>query len=135
MPPKSGQPPQMEVVQSPRAAFTDGRGEILNLLDVPVTSIAVITSVKGAVRANHYHKTDYHYCWLQRGGLVYYHRPVGDATPPEAWVIRPGQIFYTPPLYEHAMHFTEDSVMLAFAKHNREMANYEADTVRVAPIV
>ena len=54
-----------KVIIAPREPFVDERGEILNLLDVSVTSIAVITSKKGAVRANHYHKTDYHYCWLQ----------------------------------------------------------------------
>ena len=114
-----------------RQPFVDERGEIHNLLDVPLGSVAVIRSVKGAVRGNHYHKADYHYCWLQSGAMVYFHRPAGSTESPQRWVIRPGQLFYTPPLYEHAMHFTEDSVMFAFARNNREMPNYEADTVRV----
>ena len=114
-----------------RPPFVDERGQILNLVDLPFTSAAVITSVKGAIRGNHYHKTDYHYCWLQRGAMRYYHRPVGDPHPPPSWLITAGQLFYTPPGYEHTMQFTEDSVMLVFAKNNREMANYEADTVRV----
>jgi len=124
-----------QVLFEPRTPFVDERGEIRNLLDVPITSIAVIRSVKGAVRANHYHKTDYHYCWLQAGSLLYAHRPVGSTAAPTQWRIRAGQIFYTPPMYEHVMRFTEDSVMLAFAKNNREMANYEADTVRIAPLL
>jgi hypothetical protein len=123
------------IVSQPRAPFVDARGEILNLLDLPIGSVAMIRSVAGAVRANHYHKTDFHYCWLQRGGLVYAHRPVGSTAPPQQWVIRPGQLFYTPPMYEHVMRFTEESVMFAFAKNNREMANYEADTVRIAPLL
>ena len=118
-----------------RPPFIDDRGQIQNLIDVPVTSIAVITSVKGAVRANHYHKTDYHYCWLQRGRLLYAHRPAGATTPAERWEITAGQIFYTPPMYEHVMQFLEDSVFLAFSKNNREMPNYEADTVRIAPLL
>ena len=117
-----------------RPPFVDGRGEIHNLLDTALGSVAVIRSVKGAVRGNHYHKTDFHYCWLQSGGMVYFHRPAGSKEPPQRWVIRPGQLFYTPPVYEHAMHFTEDSVMFAFARNNREMPNYEADTVRVPSI-
>jgi hypothetical protein len=32
------------------------------------------------------------------------------------------------------MRFTRDSVLLVFARNNREMANYEADTVRIAPL-
>lgn len=124
-----------QVIIPIRPPFHDERGEILNLIDAPCTSAAVITSNKGAVRGNHYHKTDYHYCWLQYGRMVYYHRPIGDRRPPRRWLITAGQLFYTPPRYEHAMHFLEDSVMLAFARNNREMANYEADTVRVPSIV
>ena len=118
-----------------REPFVDQRGEIHNLLDVPLTSVAMITSVKGAVRANHYHKTDSHYCWLQRGRLIYYHRPVGEKVAPQRWVVTPGQLFYTPPMYEHAMVFTADSIMFAFARNNRDMANYEADTVRIPTLV
>ena len=117
-----------------REPFVDERGEIRNLIDAPFTSAAVITSRKGAVRGNHYHKSDDHYCWLQRGGMIYLHRPVGEATPPGQWRIVPGQMFYTPPMYEHVMVFTEESVLLVFAKNNREMANYEADTIRIAPL-
>ena len=118
-----------------RPPFVDERGEIRNLIDAPFTSAAVIRSVKGAVRGNHYHRTDYHYCWLQSGGVNYYHRSVGDPRPPQQWIITPGQLFYTPPMYEHVMVFTEDSVMLALARNNREMANYEADTVRIPSLI
>ncbi len=127
-------PHPSQVLVTVRPPFIDERGEILNLIDAPFTSAAVITSVKGAVRGNHYHKTDYHYCWLQRGGMIYFQRAVGERQPPERWVITPGQMFYTPPMVEHSMHFTKDSVLLVFAKNNREMEHYEADTVRVAPL-
>jgi dTDP-4-dehydrorhamnose 3,5-epimerase-like enzyme len=125
---------ETRVIIPVRAPVVDERGEILNLIDAPFMSAAVIRSKKGAIRGNHYHKTDYHYCWLQRGGMVYLHRPVGANEPPGRWTIKPGQLFYTPPMYEHAMHFTEDSILLVFARNNREMPNYEADTVRVLPI-
>ena len=117
-----------------REPFVDERGEIRNLIDAPFTSAAVVRSVKGAIRGNHYRKTDYHYTWLQRGGLVYLHRPAGSAEPPQQWVIAPGQLFYTPPMYEHTMVFTEESVMLVFARNSREMRHYEADLVRVPPL-
>ena len=117
-----------------REPFVDERGEILNLIDAPFTSAAVVTSVKRAVRGNHYHKTDYHYCWLQQGEMVYLHRPAGETKPAQRWTIKAGQMFYTPPRYEHAMQFTQDSVLLVFARNNREMANYEADTVRIPPL-
>ena len=127
--------PSPRVIIPVRKPFMDDRGEILNVLDRSVTSVAIIRSVKGAVRANHYHKTDFHYCWLQSGGLIYYHRPVGSRKPPERWVIKPGQLFYTPPKHEHMMKFTKPSVLLVLSKNSRTMAHYEADTVRVAPLV
>lgn len=113
------------------APFVDERGEIQNLAEGAFGSALVITSRTGAIRANHYHKTDYHYCWLQSGRVVYYYRPVGSKTPPAEITIGPGQVFYTPPMEEHAMRFLDDSVMLCFARNSRSMANYEADTVRV----
>ncbi len=127
--------PDDRVIIPLRQPFVDDRGEILNLIDAPFTSAAVIRSVKGAVRGNHYHKTDYHYCWLQQGRMVYHHRPAGDTRPPRARTIMPGELFYTPPMHEHAMHFTEDSVLLVFARNSRTMEDYEADTVRVRPMV
>ena len=133
--PKHYKEEQIEVIVQQCAPFIDDRGEIRNLIDAPFTSAAVIRSVKGAVRGNHYHKTDYHYCWLQSGGLVYYHRRAGEASIPRKWVIKPDQIFFTPPGYEHAMHFTSDSVLFVFARNNRKMEYYEADTVRVPPLL
>lgn len=134
MKPHAPRADDVQVIFSPRVPFVDDRGEIQNLIDAPFTSAAVIRSVKWAVRGNHYHKTDYHYCWLQSGKMVYLHRPVGSTAAPQQWVIEPGQLFYTPPLYEHAMHFTEASVLFVFARNNREMVNYEADTVRIPSI-
>ena len=117
-----------------RKPFVDARGMIQNLIDAPFTSAAMILSVKGAIRGNHYHKTDYHYCWLQTGGMVYMHRRAGSKAPARRWTIKPGQMFYTPPMYEHAMLFTADTVWFVFARNNREMAHYEADTIRVPPL-
>ena len=132
-----GTPGDRGPLVSQRPPLVDQRGEIRDLLDGTFGSALVITSVKGAVRGNHYHKTDYHYTWLQRGGLIYAQHPVGDPAATQQWVIRPGQLFYTPPMCEHAMYFTEDSVLIVLARNHRQMADYEADTVRVPalPIV
>lgn len=123
-----------DIIVPQRPPFVDDRGSISNLIDGPFNSAAVIVSVRGAVRGNHYHRTDYHYCWLQSGKMMYFQRRAGQIGVPERCLIEAGTLFYTPPMYEHAMHFIEDSVMVVFARNNREMANYEADTVRVAPI-
>lgn len=128
MPPVKPEPP---TISMPPVPFVDERGEIQNLIEAPLGSAVVIRSVKGAVRANHYHKTDYHYCWLQKGGLIYAHRPVGSTAKPEQWTIKPGQIFYSPPMVEHVMVFTEESVFFVFARNNRNTADYESDIVRI----
>jgi dTDP-4-dehydrorhamnose 3,5-epimerase-like enzyme len=121
----------VETIIPLRPPFVDERGEIQNLVDAPFGSALVMHSKKGAIRGNHYHKTDFHYCWLQSGRMIYSHRPVGDTRPYQRWVIEPGQLFYTPPMYEHIMEFTEDSVVFAVARNSRTMADYEHDTVRL----
>ena len=63
------------------APHVDDRGEIIPLVDAPMQSAVMITSKKGTVRANHYHKTDWHYCYVVSGRIAYYHRPTGTKTP------------------------------------------------------
>ena len=123
------------VIVSLRPPFVDERGSIQNLVDEPFTSVAVITCVKGSVRADHYHKTDYHYCWLATGEMDYYHRPAGSAEKPVLERIRAGQLFYTPAMTEHTMHFLQDSVFYAFSRNNRETENYEADIIRIPSLI
>ena len=118
-----------------RPPFVDARGQILNLLDLNVGSVSLITSVKGAVRANHYHKTDWHYCFMQKGAMDYYFRPVGSKEPATMIRVEEGQMVYTPSNEEHAMVFTSDAAMWCFAGNPRTSADYESDTVRVPSIV
>lgn len=118
-----------------RPPFTDQRGEILNLLDLAIGSVSCITSVMGAVRANHYHKTDWHYCYMEKGSMDYYFRPVDAKTPAKFIRVEEGAMVYTPSMEEHAMVFTSDAVMWCFAGNPRTSKDYESDTVRIASIV
>ncbi len=128
-------PEPTSVIVPLRPAFIDERGTIQNLVDAPFTSVAVISCAKGSVRANHFHKTDYHYCWLASGEMDYYHRPAGSKTKAACERIKAGQLFYTPPMTEHTMHFLQDSVFFAFSRNNRETENYEADIVRIPSLL
>jgi quercetin dioxygenase-like cupin family protein len=123
-----------KVICSLPKPHVDERGSIQKLVGFPVGSVHVITSRKGSVRANHYHKRDDHHCYLVSGGLDYYDRPAGSARKPRKVRIRPGQMFYSPPGVEHAMKFTKDSVFFVFAKLRRRQAEYEDDLVRVKVI-
>jgi dTDP-4-dehydrorhamnose 3,5-epimerase-like enzyme len=111
--------------------YVDNRGAIQQLLDAPIGTVQVITSKKGTVRANHYHKTDWHYCYVVSGSIEYYHRPVGSKDKPEKLVVKTGQLFFTPSMVEHAMVFPEDTTFLNLAGNKRSPKAYEEDLVRV----
>jgi dTDP-4-dehydrorhamnose 3,5-epimerase-like enzyme len=115
-------------------AFCDQRGYIQPLVDRsehPIGSALIIESRKGAVRANHYHKTDWHYCYMIEGAMEYYERPTGSLEKPGMIVAKKGQMVFTPSLADHAMRFLEDSLWVVLARNARNQACYEADTVRV----
>jgi hypothetical protein len=112
--------------------FVNENGEIRNLLLERFTSAAVITSVAGSVRANHYHKTDWHYSYVLSGTVDYYHRPQGSRRVPSHESCPAGTMFFTPPMVEHAMVFPAATVFLTFAKNIRDHEHHEADVVRIA---
>ena len=112
-------------------SFNDERGQILNVLLTPITSVAKITSKAGTVRANHYHKTDWHYSFVESGEILYFERPVGEVAIPEPIKYKPGEMFFTRPNIEHAMLFNMDTVFFTFAKNIRSHNDHELDVIRV----
>ncbi len=123
--------PQQSTLITLDAAFTDARGAIQPLIDGGFASAQLISSAPGAIRANHYHKEDWHYCYMVSGAMRYWYRKVGDTSAPACLEVRAGQMVFTPPMEEHAMEFTEDSVFINFANRQRDQASYEQDLVRV----
>jgi quercetin dioxygenase-like cupin family protein len=93
--------------------------------------VQVITSKASTVRANHYHKADSHFMYVVRGSMRYYHRPVGDKSPPTMLLVKEGEMVFTPPLVEHAVEFPEDTAFLNITGKSREQKSYEDDLVRV----
>jgi quercetin dioxygenase-like cupin family protein len=110
--------------------FLDDRGAIRPLVETVMRSALIIESKTGAVRGNHYHLTDWHYCYVVSGTMEYYHRPAGSEQPPERLVVRAGQMVFSPPMVEHAMRFPEDTVFLTLSRNPRDQSAYEADVVR-----
>ena len=94
-------------------------------------SAVLIESAKGTLRANHYHKTDWHYCYVLEGAIEYYHRPTGSDAEPERIVVKAGEMVFTPPMVDHAMKFPEDTRFLTLSRNPRDQATYEADVVRI----
>ena len=111
--------------------FVDVRGAIHPLVDRLMKSAVLIESKAGTLRANHYHKTDWHYCYVISGCIEYYHRPTGSDEEPECVVARAGEMVFTPPMVDHGMVFPEDTVFLTLSRNPRDQATYEADVVRI----
>ena len=111
--------------------FADDRGVIQPLVDADMKSCVLITSKKGTVRANHYHRTDWHYCYVLSGSIEYYHRPHGSEDEPEMVLVKTGQLFFTPPQVDHTMVFPEDTAFLTLGRNSRKQEVYEADVERI----
>jgi dTDP-4-dehydrorhamnose 3,5-epimerase-like enzyme len=120
-----------DVIVPLEASFSDERGVIQLLHDGAMGSAAVITSKKGTTRANHYHKTDWHYCYVVSGQIEYHHRPHGSDETVEVTVIEAGKMFFTPPMVDHAMHFLDDTMFITLGRNSRAQESYEAGIERV----
>ncbi len=111
--------------------FTDERGTIKPLVDLIIKSAVMIESKAGSLRANHYHKTDWHYSYVISGLIEYYHRPTGSDKKPDKIIVKAGEMIFTPPMIDHSMIFPVDTVFLALSRNPRDQKSYEADVVRV----
>lgn len=112
-------------------AHVDARGSIQSLVNFPMKNATLITSAKGSVRSNHYHKTDWHYIYMLTGLVDYYYRPTGSSEPPKVLRARPGDLVFTPPMEDHATVFLQESSFLALSRNPRDQEAYEADVIRV----
>lgn len=119
----------MESIRHINPAFVDARGEIHNLFEGHLGHVAMITSKKGTVRANHYHKKDHQFIYLVSGAFESHSVDTRDTSKRLVLYVKPGDIVETPTLIAHAQKFTEDSVFLAFTTLERESGKYEEDTI------
>lgn len=110
----------------------DGRGSIIRVMEGKITSVLVIPSKKGAMRANHYHKKDSHYVYIVSGKMRYTAKDLSKKrSKKQSVILRAGDLVYTPPMVAHAMEFLEDSMFLALTTERRDKKHYENDTVRL----
>ncbi|MCL4418676.1 hypothetical protein M1146_01080 [Patescibacteria group bacterium] len=127
----------MPNIRRVRSFFKDERGEMSHLIDddAKITSALVISSKRGSIRANHYHKKDTHYSYMIKGEMEYFSRPVKSKSKKlNKTIVREGEIVKTPPLTIHAMRFIKDSIFLALTTEARDQKKYEKDTVRIKVI-
>ena len=66
--------------------------------------------------------------------MEYFYRKTGSEDEPEKVIARTGDMVFTPPMVDHAMHFTKDTVFLTLSRNPRDQETYEADVERVEVI-
>ena len=115
-------------------SFKDNRGSIQTLIHDHEGSVVVITTVPHVERANHYHKEDYHYCYVVAGSITYFERPAGSIEIPKKSIFSAGEMFYTPPMMEHCMHFSEPTIFVTLGGGTRKQDEYENDLVRITSL-
>lgn len=110
--------------------FVDSRGLIQNILNKNFGSFVIIESNKGSIRANHYHKRHWHYCYILSGEIEYYsmHRK-SNKIKVENFLT--GDLFFTPPQVIHAMYFKKKTIFATLGNRSRSHRSYENDLVRV----
>lgn len=125
----------MKIFKNIKPEFTDERGEITMILDdgkTAILNVLIITSKKGAVRGNHYHKEDSHYCYMIDGKMEYFEKPVGaDDSKMETTILEKGDMVYSPSMMVHAFRFLENTTWVCLATKSRKDGAYEKDIVRV----
>ena len=117
----------------PAPAFRDHRGVITDILaHTPTDSVTLITSQKGAVRGNHYHKESLQHLYVVSGRIRAYSQMPGQ--PLEVAELTPGALWAAPPVERHAMEVLEDSVCVVMTRGPRGGRTYESDTFRIEPL-
>ena len=110
--------------------FVDQRASIQPLVDLMMKSADMIESKAGTLRANHYHKTDWHYCYVIKGRIEYFHREVNSKKKPELIIVEKENMIFTPPMVEHCMKFPIYTLFLTLSRNPRDQKTYEEDVVR-----
>lgn len=120
----------MKVI-SKKVAFEDVRGQITDILEGEVIeSVTIISSKRGAVRGNHYHKETVQYAYILKGVFRLFTQLPGEEV--KTAIIGPGDLALTPPMERHAFVALEDSEFLALTRGPRGGKGFEKDTYRLA---
>jgi quercetin dioxygenase-like cupin family protein len=126
------------IVTRPEYAFVNPKGWIKNLVlhdGQPETSIGgveLIRTLKGEVRANHWHRKDWHYLYVLEGSIQYDEWPSEWGVDGyESVTVPEGCMVFTPPLVGHRVTALEDTVMISVSHLPRDHETHEQDVVRL----
>lgn len=112
------------------ASFSDRRGDIIDILKNEAVEYAtLITSKKGAVRANHYHKETFQYVYVLDGRMRVVAQMPGQ--PEEEVTLEKGDLIVNTPHERHAFEALDDCIILVLTRGPRGGDDYEKDTYRL----
>ncbi len=117
--------------------YIDKRGKISNYeLTEPINLIGYIESVKGSMRANHYHPVQEQKVLLVKGQFISIYKSLLEKnTPKITHVVNEGDSVVTKPNVAHTMVFTKDSIFLNLVRGEREHENYGITHTLPYPLV
>ncbi len=113
-----------------KPVFTDARGDIFDIVEGGVGHVGIVTFVKGAVRAKHYHKQSTQYSYVISGSIRLTLSEVGGGNA-QTFTLEKGSFTTIPPLVVHRYEALADAEMLDITTLARTDDGYEKDTVRV----
>ena len=115
--------------------FEDSRGKIFDILDDEIIlHVGIITSTKGAVRGNHYHKKAKQYNHILQGKIELSIKDIDNETNrgKKKYILEKGDFVSIPSGIIHSLKALEDSVFLDLNTESRSEDGYEQDTIRVS---
>ncbi len=127
----------LEYVRKGEKEFIDKRGKISNYeLPEPINLIGYIESIKGSMRANHFHPIQEQKILLIKGQLISVYKSLLDKNATKiTHVVNEGETVVTRPNVAHTMIFTKDSIFLNLVRGEREHENYGVTHTLPYPLV
>ena len=116
-----------------KPAFEDDRGCIFDLVDKEnISHVGMVTSKKGAIRGNHYHKTAKQITYVVSGKMELVLKYFSDKnSKPETIIMEKGDILTIDPMVAHSIKAIEETTFLIFTDKQRTGGGYEDDTHKV----
>ena len=117
---------ELEYVRKGEKEFIDDRGKISNHeLPEPINLIGLIDSVKGSMRANHFHPIQEQKILLVKGQLISVYKSLLEKNSHKiTHLVNAGESVVTRPNVAHTIVFTKDSIFLKLVRGEREHGNY-----------
>ena len=119
-----------DIIKLP-SGYDDERGIIQPLCDLNMKSASLIVTKPNSWRANHYHKTDWHFIYVIKGSFEYYFKKTHTDEKVQKKVLKKGELLFTGAAVDHAMFYMEETEIIVLSKNPRDQKTYEEGTVRI----